>query len=90
MNPLTSKSELPTQVTRRKCPDTTVAASSWLIVPRYVVAGTGEDAPNTKLNIAGIGVGGMGEGRLSHPSGIGEHRRALRCGSQLLLQHDLT
>ena len=36
------------------------AVSSFLIVPRAVLGGTGEKPPSEKLNIAGIGVGGMG------------------------------
>ena len=35
-------------------------ASSALILPRHVVAGSGEAPPSEKLNIAGIGIGGMG------------------------------
>jgi predicted dehydrogenase len=33
-------------------------------VPRYLVAGAGDAAPSAKLNIAGIGVGGMGANNL--------------------------
>ncbi len=36
------------------------AVSSFLIVPRAVLGGTGGKPPSEKLNIAGIGVGGMG------------------------------
>ena len=38
-----------------------VAAVS--LVPRYAVAKSGETPPSEKLNIAGIGVGGMGRRR---------------------------
>ena len=31
-----------------------------MIAPRHVIAGSGDAAPSTKLNIAGIGIGGMG------------------------------
>lgn len=36
------------------------AASAFTIVPRHVLGGAGFTAPSDKLNIAGIGVGGMG------------------------------
>ncbi len=36
-----------------------------LVVPRHVLAQSGKTPPNEKLNIAGIGVGGMGHGDLS-------------------------
>lgn len=37
-----------------------VAGAAFTIVPRHVVGGLGHTAPSAKLNIAGIGVGGMG------------------------------
>jgi predicted dehydrogenase len=41
------------------------AASSWVIVPRYVLGGKKHVPPSDKLNIAGIGVGGQGGSDLS-------------------------
>lgn len=41
----------------------TVAA--FTIVPRHVLGGTGRQAPSDTLNIAGVGVGGMGAGYIS-------------------------
>ncbi|MCY3017913.1 MAG: Gfo/Idh/MocA family oxidoreductase [Planctomycetota bacterium] len=38
------------------------AAASVMIVPRHVLGGPGQKAPSEKLNIAGIGIGGMGSG----------------------------
>src|SRR5438046_2732510 len=38
------------------------AAATFMIVPRHVVAGAGVNPPSERLNIAGIGVGGMGAG----------------------------
>ena len=35
-----------------------LAASSFFIVPRYVLGGNGFTSPSDKINIAGIGVGG--------------------------------
>ena len=40
------------------------ALASVTIVPRFVVARSGEPPPSEKLNIAGIGVGGQGRGDL--------------------------
>jgi len=42
-----------------------VALAAPLVVPRHVLAQSGKTPPNEKLNIAGIGVGGMGHGDLS-------------------------
>ncbi len=42
----------------------TVAA--FTIVPRHVLGGTGYKAPSEKLNIAGIGIGGMGKVNLKN------------------------
>ncbi len=51
---------------RRQFVTTTAMASSLLLVPRHVVAGSGEAAPSAKLNIAGIGIGGMGARNLAN------------------------
>ena len=40
-----------------------IAATAFSVVPRHVL-GAGEASPSAKLNIAGIGVGGMGAGNL--------------------------
>lgn len=37
-------------------------AAALTIVPRHVLGGAGQTAPSEKLNIAGVGVGGMGTG----------------------------
>jgi hypothetical protein len=42
------------------------AATAFTIVPRHVLGGTAFAAPSEKLNIAGIGVGGMGGGNLNN------------------------
>ncbi|MHC4148923.1 MAG: Gfo/Idh/MocA family protein, partial [Planctomycetota bacterium] len=36
------------------------AATAFTIVPRHVLGGAGHTAPSEKLNVAGVGVGGMG------------------------------
>src|SRR5215467_5020498 len=39
---------------------TAIAAAGLMIVPRHVLGGPGYTPPSDRLNIAGIGVGGMG------------------------------
>ena len=56
--------------TRRQFLKTTVLATSAVsIVPWHVLGGPGRRAPGDKLNIAGIGVGGMGQTNLKACSG---------------------
>jgi predicted dehydrogenase len=45
------------------------AVAACTVVPRHAVARSGETPPSEKLNIAGIGVGGMGGGDISAVSG---------------------
>ncbi len=40
-----------------------------MIVPRHVIAGSGQTPPSEKINIASIGVGGMGHGDVMSVSG---------------------
>jgi predicted dehydrogenase len=47
-------------ISRREFISSAAAVSAFTIVPRHVLGGTGYVAPSEKLNIAGIGVGGMG------------------------------
>lgn len=57
----------PKGVSRRKFISNTAAAAAGIsIVPRHVLGGVGYTAPSDKLNIAGIGVGGMGRSNLQH------------------------
>jgi len=44
----------------------TAAAAGFTIVPSYVVSGTGHTPPSDKLNIAGVGIGGMGRNNLAN------------------------
>jgi predicted dehydrogenase len=50
--------------TRRHFLATAAVASTFAVVPRHVLGAPGQKGPNEKLNIAGIGVGGMGAGNL--------------------------
>ena len=43
---------------------TAAAVAAFTIVPRHVLGGAGNVPPSEKLNIAGIGIGGRGEGDL--------------------------
>ena len=51
-------------LSRRKFLAASAAATAFQIVPRHVIAGSGQTPPSEKLNIAGIGVGGMGASNL--------------------------
>ncbi|MHC4497821.1 MAG: Gfo/Idh/MocA family protein [Planctomycetota bacterium] len=43
---------------------TASTAAAFTIVPRHVLAGSGRTLPSDKLNIAGVGLGGMGKSNL--------------------------
>jgi len=45
---------------------TASGAAAFTIVPRHVLGGWGGTAPSEKLNIAGVGVGGMGKNNLKN------------------------
>ena len=49
-----------TGMTRREFVGAASAVAAFAIVPRHVLGGPGKTPPSDKLNIAGIGVGGMG------------------------------
>ena len=56
-----SKNKKEKTLTRRDFVGRTLTASAaFTIVPSFAVSGLGHTAPSDKLNIAGIGVGGMG------------------------------
>ncbi len=62
-----SKTKKENTLTRRDFVGRTLAASAaFTIVPSYAVSGLGHVAPSDKLNIAGIGVGGMGLANLKN------------------------
>ncbi|MBT8307075.1 MAG: Gfo/Idh/MocA family oxidoreductase [Maribacter sp.] len=62
-----SKKKNENTLTRRDFVGRTLAASAaFTIVPSYAVSGLGHVAPSDKLNIAGIGVGGMGLANLKN------------------------
>jgi len=46
------------------------AATAFTIVPRHVLGGAGYTPPSEKLNVAGVGVGGMGAGNILNIAGM--------------------
>jgi len=53
------------KISRRDFIGGAAAAMAFTIVPRHVLGGEGHTAPSEKLNVAGVGVGGMGGENLS-------------------------
>ncbi|MCX5683169.1 MAG: Gfo/Idh/MocA family oxidoreductase, partial [Planctomycetota bacterium] len=53
-------------LTRRMFLGATAAAAAFTVVPRAVLGGPRNIPPSEKMNIAGIGVGGMGSGNLKN------------------------
>ena len=54
---------------RKFLTNTAIAAAGFTIVPRHVLGGVGFTPPSDTLNIAGIGVGGMGRSNLNNITG---------------------
>jgi predicted dehydrogenase len=46
------------------------AAMAFTIVPRHVLGGTGHTPPSEKLNVAGVGIGGMGKSNINKVAGL--------------------
>lgn len=46
--------------------NSTLASAGFMIVPAHAISGLGHIAPSDKLNIAGIGIAGMGKGNLAN------------------------
>ncbi len=64
------QSDQPAKLSRRKfVRNSSVALAGFSILPSHVVSGLGHITPNEKLNIAGIGVGGMGRSNLRNITG---------------------
>ena len=74
MNPI------PDSPTRREfLKKSTVAATAFFIVPRFVLGGRGYTAPSDQLVIASVGVGGKGESDLAAFAKTGKVRIAYLC-----------
>lgn len=68
------------QLSRRNfLKNSAVTAAGFMIVPRHVLGGKGYIAPSDKLIIAGIGVGGKGQGDLSSFYKSGKAEIAFLC-----------
>ncbi len=52
-------------LSRREFMGAAAAVGAFTVVPRYVLARSGQSSPSEKLNIAGIGFGGRGAGDLA-------------------------
>jgi len=52
------------KLSRRSFVGTAAAVAAFTVVPRQVLGGAGNVPPSEKLNLAGIGIGGRGEGDL--------------------------
>ncbi|MHC4628487.1 MAG: Gfo/Idh/MocA family protein, partial [Planctomycetota bacterium] len=50
------------RISRRHFMGAAAATAAFTVVPRHVLAGSGQTAPSEKVNIAGVGVGGRGSG----------------------------
>lgn len=59
--------------------NTTVAAASFMIVPRFVLGGKGYVAPSDKLLVAGVGAGGKGESDIANFAKSGKAEIAFLC-----------
>src|ERR1051326_596165 len=57
------------EVSRRNFLATTSALGAFMVLPRHVLGGPGQLSPNSKLNIAGIGIGGQGASDLGELNG---------------------
>lgn len=59
-----------TSCSRRKFLRTTAAVASGVVfVPRHVLGGSGQTGPNEKLNIAAVGIGGIGQADIEAVAG---------------------
>src|SRR5690349_5798418 len=57
----------------------TLAAASFLIVPRFVLGGKGYVAPSDRLQIAAVGVGGKGQSDIASFAASGKADIAFLC-----------
>ncbi len=57
-----------TKLSRRELLGSAAAVAAFTIVPRHVLANSGQPAPSDKLNIAAIGIGGQGSSDIENVS----------------------
>ncbi len=73
------KQSVPTQAVNRRAflSASAATAMSFTIVPRHVLGGPGQIPPSERLNVAGIGCGGMGGGDIATITKLGANYVAL-------------
>jgi len=64
-------------LSRRDFVGAAAAAAAFTVVPRHVLGGTGNAPPSERLNIAGVGVGGMGQNNVAKCADAGANIVAL-------------
>jgi predicted dehydrogenase len=64
-------------LSRRDFVGAAAAVAAFTVVPRHVLGGAGNTAPSEKLNIAGVGVGGMGQNNVAKCADAGANIVAL-------------
>ncbi len=57
------------RLSRRDFISSAAAVAAFTVVPRHVLGGAGNTPPSEKLNIAGVGVGGMGKNNIANCAG---------------------
>lgn len=73
-----SKSAANPGLSRRKfLSQAAMATAGFMIVPRHVLGGSGFTAPSDRLNIASVGIGGMGRNNTRNLADLGENIYAL-------------
>jgi len=65
------------RLSRREFMGAAAAVAAFTIVPRHVLGGQGNKPPSEKLNIAGVGIGGMGQNNVAKCADAGENIVAL-------------
>jgi predicted dehydrogenase len=72
------KSQVKGKTTRRSfIADTGLATAAFTIVPRHVLGGTGNTPPSEQVNIAGVGIGGVGKSNVGNARDAGANVVAL-------------
>ena len=56
-------------ISRRRFVAAAGAATAFMVVPRHVIGGPGQNPPSQRLNVAGVGLGGMGSGDIGQYGG---------------------
>jgi len=64
-------------LSRRDFVGAAAAVAAFTVVPRHVLGGAGDTPPSEKLNVAGVGVGGMGQNNIAKCAEAGANIVAL-------------